>query len=167
MLASAQPGRHGESDRNWRFVLSCPRPSCSRTMVLRPPWRYPSIDNLTAGYGTLGFDPGRRRPYAVDGLAISSQSASSLVGENFPISNRGVSYAVFFWAAFTLAHRARRTAAIFLRAAADIVFFLDMVTKFCFCLPVPGTFAQRARCAAAIRPPCGRRQTAASSSPSR
>ena len=31
----------------------------------------------------------RRRPKAVDGLAISSQSPFSVVGENFPIANQG------------------------------------------------------------------------------
>jgi hypothetical protein len=30
-----------------------------------------------------------RRPYAVEGWAISSQSPCSFVGENFPIANRG------------------------------------------------------------------------------
>ena len=30
----------------------------------------------------------RRRPYAVDGLAIPSQSPFSFVGENFPIANQ-------------------------------------------------------------------------------
>ena len=31
----------------------------------------------------------RRRPYAVDRLAISSQSSCSFVGENFPIASQG------------------------------------------------------------------------------
>jgi len=31
----------------------------------------------------------RRRPYAVDGLAISSQSPFRVVGENSPIANQG------------------------------------------------------------------------------
>src|ERR1035441_72267 len=39
-----------------------------------------------------------------------------------------VSYADFFWAAFTLAHLARCAAAIFFRAAADIAFFFGMPT---------------------------------------
>ena len=34
----------------------------------------------------------RRRPYAVDGLAISSQSPCSFVGENCPIANQGQSW---------------------------------------------------------------------------
>jgi len=57
-------------------------------------------------------------------------------------------YAGFF-AAFTFSHRARCAAAIFLRAAADIVRFFGIVTT----LPFPlfaFTFAQRARWAAAI-----------------
>jgi hypothetical protein len=53
------------------------------------------------------------------------------------------------FAAFTLAHRARCAAAIFLRAAADIVRFLGIDTT--FILPLFAfTFAHRARCAAAI-----------------
>jgi hypothetical protein len=59
-------------------------------------------------------------------------------------------YADFFWAAFIVAQRARCAAAIFLRAAADIVFFLGMATTFFFCLPVPRAFAHRALWAAAI-----------------
>ncbi len=39
---------------------------------------------------------------------------------------------------------------IFLRAAADIVLFLGMVTTFCFCPPVPRTFADLALWAAPI-----------------
>jgi hypothetical protein len=61
-----------------------------------------------------------------------------------------VSYADFFWAAFTLAHLARCAAAIFFRAAADIVFFLGMLTTFCFCPAFLRTFAHRALWAAAI-----------------
>jgi hypothetical protein len=38
-----------------------------------------------------------------------------------------------FFAAFTFAQRVRCAAAIFLRAAADIVRFLGMVTKLPFC----------------------------------
>jgi hypothetical protein len=50
-----------------------------------------------------------------------------------------------FLAAFTLAHLARCAAAIFLRAAADIVRLFGIVTTFCVC-PLPArTFAQRAR----------------------
>jgi len=60
------------------------------------------------------------------------------------------SYADFFWAAFTFAYRARWAAAIFLRAAADIVLFLGMLTTFCFCPPFLRTFAHLARWAAAI-----------------
>ena len=74
----------------------------------------------------------------------------SFVGENFPIANQVVSYADFFWAAFTFAHRARCAAAIFFRAAADIVFFLGMLTTFCFCPPFLRNFAHRALWAAAI-----------------
>jgi hypothetical protein len=59
------------------------------------------------------------------------------------------SYAVFFRAAFTFAHLARWAAAIFFRAAADIVFF-GIVTTFGFCPLFPRAFAHRARCAAAI-----------------
>jgi hypothetical protein len=61
-----------------------------------------------------------------------------------------VSYADFFWAAFTFAHLARWAAAIFLRAAADIVFLLGMLTTFCFCPALLRTFAHRALWAAAI-----------------
>jgi hypothetical protein len=39
---------------------------------------------------------------------------------------------------------------MFFRAAADIVFFLGMLTTFCFCLLFPRTFAHRALWAAAI-----------------
>jgi len=52
-------------------------------------------------------------------------------------------YAVFF-AAFAFAHRARCAAAIFLRAAADIVRFLGIVTTLTWS-PFAFTFAQRAR----------------------
>ena len=38
----------------------------------------------------------------------------------------------FFCAALTFAHRAFWLAAIFLRAATDTVFFLDVVPTFCF-----------------------------------
>jgi hypothetical protein len=54
-----------------------------------------------------------------------------------------------FFAAFTFAHRARCAAAILLRALADIVRFLGIVTTFAF-PPFAFTFAQRALCAAAI-----------------
>jgi len=54
-----------------------------------------------------------------------------------------------FFAAFTFAHRARCAAAIRLRALADIVRLLGIVTTFSF-LPLAFTFAQRALCAAAI-----------------
>jgi hypothetical protein len=54
--------------------------------------------------------------------------------------------------ALTFAHRARCAAAIFLRAARDIIFFFaGTLTTFCFCPPVALTLAHRARCAAAIR----------------
>src|SRR5579864_7971641 len=54
-----------------------------------------------------------------------------------------------FLAAFTFAHRARCAAAIFLRAAADIVRFLGIGTTFPF-PPSALTFAHRALWAAAI-----------------
>ena len=54
-----------------------------------------------------------------------------------------------FFAALTFAHRARCAAAILLRALADIVRFLGIVTTFAF-PPFAFTFAQRALCAAAI-----------------
>ena len=54
-----------------------------------------------------------------------------------------------FFAAFTFAHRARCAAAIFLRALADIVRFLGIVTTFAFPL-LALAFAHRARCAATI-----------------
>jgi hypothetical protein len=50
----------------------------------------------------------------------------------------------YLLAALTLAHRARCAAAIFFRAAADIVFFFGMLTTFCFCPPFPRASAQRA-----------------------
>jgi hypothetical protein len=62
----------------------------------------------------------------------------------------GRRYADFFSAAFTFAHRARCAAAIFLRAAADIVFFLGIATTFCFRPAFARTLAHRALCAAAI-----------------
>src|SRR3974390_3232382 len=40
----------------------------------------------TAPWASIQFR--RRRLYAVDGLAISSQSPSCFVGENFPIANQ-------------------------------------------------------------------------------
>jgi hypothetical protein len=68
----------------------------------------------------------------------------------FP-SRAGIpSYAVFFWAALTFAHLALCAAAIFLRAAADIVLFFGMLTTFCLCPAFPRTFAHRALWAAAI-----------------
>ena len=54
-----------------------------------------------------------------------------------------------FFAAFIFAHRARCAAAILLRALADIVRFLGIVTTFAFPLLVLA-FAHRALCAAAI-----------------
>jgi hypothetical protein len=54
-----------------------------------------------------------------------------------------------FFAAFTFAHRARCAAAILLRALADIVRFLGIVTTFASS-PFAFTFAQRALWAAAI-----------------
>jgi hypothetical protein len=54
-----------------------------------------------------------------------------------------------FFAAFTFAHRARCAAAILLRALADIVRFLGIVTTFAS-PPFAFTFAQRALWAAAI-----------------
>ena len=62
----------------------------------------------------------------------------------------GVFYADFFGAALALAQRARCAAAIFLRAAADIVFLLGMLITFCFCPSFARTLAHRALCAAAI-----------------
>ena len=49
-----------------------------------------------------------------------------------------------FSAAFTFAHLAFYAAAIFLRAAADIVLFFGMVVTFDFWLPFFRTFAHRA-----------------------
>src|ERR1035438_1744604 len=103
----------------------------------------------------------RRRPKAVDRLAISSQSPFRIVGENFAIGTERDgcrieepsyqrSYAAFFFAALNFAHLARCAAAILFRAAADIVLFLGMLTTFCFCSASPRTFAHRALCAAAI-----------------
>jgi hypothetical protein len=61
------------------------------------------------------------------------------------------SHADFFCAAFTFAHLSFWAAAIFLRAAADIVLFLGILTTFGFCGPsFARTFAHRARWAAAI-----------------
>ena len=54
-----------------------------------------------------------------------------------------------FFAAFTFAHRARCAAAILLRALADIIRFLGIVTTFAFPL-LALTFAHRALCAADI-----------------
>jgi hypothetical protein len=54
-----------------------------------------------------------------------------------------------FFAAFTFAHRARCAEAILLRALADIIRFLGMVTTFAP-LPLALTLAQRALWAAAI-----------------
>jgi hypothetical protein len=81
----------------------------------------------------------------VDGLAISSQSPCRFVGENFGIANGIGSYLDFFWAALIFAHRARCAAAIFLRAAADIVFFLGMVTTCGFCPPFARAFSYALR----------------------
>jgi len=74
----------------------------------------------------------------------------ALLVRTFPSRTEVPSYADFFWAAFTFAHLCRWAAAIFFRAAADIVLFFGMLTTFCFCLAVPRTFAHRALCAAAI-----------------
>jgi hypothetical protein len=50
-------------------------------------------------------------------------------------------YAAFFCPARTFAYLARCAAAIFLRAAADILFLLGMLTTFRFCPPFARTFA--------------------------
>jgi hypothetical protein len=63
------------------------------------------------------------------------------------IRKSGRDQALFF-AAFTLAHRARCAAAIFLRAAADSDRFFDIATT--LLLPLALTFAHRAFWAAAI-----------------
>ena len=52
--------------------------------------------------------------------------------------------------AFTFAHLSFWAAAIFLRAAADIVLFFGIATTFCLCPPFLRTFAHRALWAAAI-----------------
>jgi hypothetical protein len=65
--------------------------------------------------------------------------------------NSGRSSHALFFRAFSFAHRARCAAAIFLRAAADIVFFFGMATTFRFCGPLfARAFAHRALWAAAI-----------------
>jgi hypothetical protein len=89
-------------------------------------------------------------PPTVCGRRVGDLLAVAVLLGGREFSHRVRAYAVFLRAALTFAHRARCAAAIFLRAAADIVFFLGIVTTFCFCLPVPRTFAHRALWAAAI-----------------
>ncbi len=60
-------------------------------------------------------------------------------------------FAVPAFFALIFAHRAFWAAAIFLRAAADKVFLLGILTTLRFCAPFALTLAHRARCAAAIR----------------
>jgi len=109
------------------------------------------IDNLPGRDGAVGVNPVSPPPTEGGGrvgdlLAI----ALSRYGREFSHCEPGcTSYADFFWAAFTLAHRARCAAAIFLRAVADIVFFLGMLTTFC-CPLFVRTLAHRALWAAAI-----------------
>ena len=67
-----------------------------------------------------------------------------------PFCPVGVSYADFFWAVLTFAHLSFWAAAIFRRAAADIVFFLRIGMTFRFCPPFARTLAHRALWAAAI-----------------
>jgi hypothetical protein len=82
-------------------------------------------------------------------IAKAPQTGSQYRGPLEPNTHTASVYAAFF----SFAHRARRTAAIFLRSATDIVRLRVVVLVF----PVAGagcdfcrTFAHRARCAAAI-----------------
>jgi len=57
-------------------------PQCDAALVAAP-----GIDNLSGRDGTVRVDPVAPppTPYVVDGLASSSQSPYSFVGENFPL----------------------------------------------------------------------------------